>query len=167
LKRPLLALALVAIPTVAHADPVDQDNQLVFGLAGTYAPTQNNLGTDVFALGHYVSYTHALDCFHAGLRFAVSVGTGPQYLVDPSGFIGLHYRTGRLALRLDVGTGVLWNGGDGIQTVIVEKTYARAALQVRVVKSVIVEANAGPGFILGSSVVGVLAEFGIGVGWNF
>lgn len=174
MKRALPALVLVAIPSVAHATsppetvtPIEQDNQLVFGLAGTYVPQQNNLSGDVLAIGHYVSFSHALDCVHFGLRVALWIGTGPQYLFDPSGFIGLHFRTGRLALRIDAGTGPLVNGGDGFATAVIDHTYARASIQVRVVKSVIVEASGGPGFVIGSSVVGVMAEWGIGAGWNF
>ncbi|HEY2368868.1 MAG TPA: hypothetical protein VGH87_20875, partial [Polyangiaceae bacterium] len=86
---------------MAHADPIEQDDQLVFGLSGAYVPKQNNLSTDVLALGHYVSYSHALDCVHLGLRLALSIGTGPQLMFDPTGFIGLHFRTGRLALRIE------------------------------------------------------------------
>ena len=167
MKRALLVLALVAIPSVADADPIEQDNQLVFGVSGAYVPKQNNLSSDVLAIGHYVSYSHALDCVHFGLRLALSIATGPQYLWDPSAFIGLHFRTGRLALRIDAGTGPLVNGGDGFQTVIIDHTYARASIQIRVVKSVIVEAMAGPGFVIGPNVAGVMAEWGVGVGWNF
>jgi len=175
LKRAhLAALALVAFPSVAHAasppetvQPIEQDNQLVFGVSGTYVPKQNDLSSDVLGIGHYVSYSHALDCVHFGLRLALSIATGPQYVWDPSAFVGLHFRTGRLALRIDAGTGPLVNGGDGFQTVIIDHTYARASIQIRVVKSVIVEALAGPGFVFGPNVAGVMAEFGVGVGWNF
>jgi hypothetical protein len=170
LKQALLAMAVVAIPSVAHAEtvsPIEQNEQLVFGVSGFFAPAQNNLSTDVLGIGHYVSYTHALDWLHVGLRVALSVGMGPQYLFEPSGFIGVHFRTGRLAVRVDAGIGPLVNGGDGFSTVILDHTYAHAALQLRVVKSVIVEAFGGPGFVIGPSVGGVMAEWGVGAGWNF
>jgi len=169
LKRLVAAMAILAIPSVAHAgtNPIEQDNQLVFGLSGAFVPAQNNLDTDVLAIGHYVAFTHAIDCVHIGARIAFSIGNGPQYLFDPSAFIGLHYKTGRLALRLDAGTGPLVNVGDGFKMAVIDHTYARAVIQLRVVKSVIIEAFGGPGFVIGSSVVGVMAEWGVGAGWNF
>jgi len=167
-RRAAIAGAILSVASVAHADPIEQDHQLTFGVVGTYVPSQNNLiGTDIFALGHYVAYTHAIDCFHVGARLAASIGTGPQFLIDPTVFMGLHFRTGRLALRIDVGTGPYINGGDGFATGVIDHTYLRAAAQVRIVKSVVVEAFGGPGLVIGPSVAGVLAEWGIGAGWNF
>ena len=167
MKRAVALLAVLAVPSLAHADPIEQNDQLVFGLSGTFVPAQNNLSGDVLAIGHYVAYAHALGFVHFGLRLALSIGTGPQYMFDPSGFIGVHFQTGRLAVRVDAGTGPLINGGDGFSTFIIDHTYAHAALQLRVVKSVIVEAFGGPGFVIGSSVAGVMAEWGLGAGWNF
>ena len=169
MRRFVFAALIVAIPSVAHADPIEQDNQLVFGVVGTYLPAQNDLiGTDIFAVGHYVAYSRAIDCFHVGFRLAFSVGTGPQYLINPDAFIGFHFHAGkRLTLRLDAGTGPLVNGGDGFATGVIDHTYVRASAQLRIVKSVIVEAFGGPSFLIGPNVAAVMAEFGLGVGWNF
>jgi hypothetical protein len=167
-KRAALAAVLVAIPSVARADALDQDNQLVFGVQGTYLPAQNDLvGTDILALGHYVQYSHAISFVHVGFRLTFSIATGPQYIIDPDAFLGVHFHAGRLAVRFDVGTGPLVNGGDGFATGIIDHTYVRASAQVRVVKSVIIEAFGGPGFVIGPYVAGVMAEWGLGAGWNF
>ena len=168
MRRFVLAGLLVAIPSIAHADEIQQDNQLVFGIAGTFLPAQNNLvGTDIFAVGHYVAFTRSIDAFHVGFRLAFAVATGPQYVIDPDAFIGFHLRAGRLTVRFDAGTGPLVNGGDGFATAVIDHTYLRASAQLRIVKSVIVEAFGGPGFVIGPNVAGVMAEFGLGVGWNF
>ena len=159
-------LAALAIPSVARAD-IPQDNQLVFGISGMYLPAQNDLSTSVLGIGHYVAYSHSIECVHVGLRLAFSIASGPQYVINPDAFIGLHYRTDRIALRLDLGSGPLVNGGDGFATAVIDHTYVRASAQLRVVKTVIVEAFGGPGFVIGPSVAGVMAEWGLGVGWNF
>jgi hypothetical protein len=167
-RRAAIVAMLVAIPSVAHADVTAQDSQLVFGIQGTYVPAQNNLiGTDILEIGHYVAYSHSISFVHIGFRLALSIGTGPQYIIDPDAFLGVHFHTGRLAVRVDVGSGPLVNGGDGFATGIIDHTYLRATAQLRIVKSVIVEAFGGPGFVLGPYVAGVMAEWGLGAGWNF
>jgi hypothetical protein len=166
LRRAIAGLAALLVSSVAHAD-IPQDNQLVFGLSGMFLPAQNDLTTDTLGIGHYVAYSHSLDFVHVGFRLAFSIASGPQYVINPDAFIGLHYRTDRVALRLEVGSGPLINGGDGFATSVIDHTYVRASLQIRVVKSVIIEAFGGPGFVIGPSVAGVMAEWGLGAGWNF
>ena len=166
MRRAFGVIAALAIPSVAHAE-TSQDDQLVFGVSGMYLPAQNDLPSNIAGIGHYVSYSHSLDFVHIGFRVALSIASGPQYVIDPDAFIGVHYRTDRLALRLDVGSGPLVNGGDGFATGVIDHTYVRASAQIRVVKAVIVEAFGGPGFVVGPTVAGVMAEWGLGVGWNF
>jgi hypothetical protein len=167
-RRLALAAALVAIPSLAHADPIEQENQLVFGVMGTYLPAQNNLlGTDILGIGHYMAYTHSLDCLHVGFRITASFATGPQFIIDPDIVLGVHFHAGRLALRLEAGTGPLVNGGEGFATGVIDHTYARASAQLRIGKSVIVEAFGGPGFVIGANARAVMAEFGLGLGGNF
>ena len=168
MRAALLAALVVAVPSVAHADEITQDNQLVFGVAGTYVPPQNDLiGTDVVAIGHYVQFSHSIEFIHLGLRLAFAIGTGPQFAFEPDAFIGAHLRAGRLTVRFDAGTGPLVNFGDGFATAVFGRAYLRAAAQVRVVKSVLVEAFGAPALIIGPNISGVMAEFGLGAGWNF
>ncbi len=162
----LASVAAMALPSVARAD-IPQDNQLVFGISGMYLPAQNNLSSNLVGIGHYVAYSHSLDFVHVGMRLALSIASGPQYVIDPDAFIGVHYRTDRFALRLEVGTGPLVNGGDGFATSYADHSYIRASAQVRIVKTVILEAFGGPGFVISPYVAGVMAEWGVGAGWNF
>jgi hypothetical protein len=163
----LVAVMAVAIPSVARADDIPQDNQLVFGISGMYLPAQNDLSSNLAGIGHYVAYSRSIDFVHVGFRLALSIASGPQYVITPDAFIGVHYRTDRFALRLEIGTGPLVNGGDGFATSYADHTFIRATAQLRVVKTVIVEAFGGPGFVISPYVAGVMAEWGLGVGWNF
>jgi hypothetical protein len=160
------SVAVMAIPSVARAD-IPQDNQLVFGISGMYLPAQNDLPSSIVGIGHYVAYSRSLDFVHVGFRLALSIGSGPQYIINPDAFIGVHYRTDRFALRLEVGSGPLVNGGDGFATSFADHTYIRASGQLRIVKTVFLEAYGGPGFVIGPYVAGVMAEWGVGAGWNF
>jgi hypothetical protein len=169
-----ILIGCAALSNAAHADALDQGNHVMFGLMGSYIPHQNNLPADISAFGHYVSFTHDLDFFYTGLRLAFLYGwlpsgaTGQQYLIDPDLFVGVRLEAAkRVTLRLEVGTGPLFNGGEGFPFAIVDHSYLRGLFQWKVVKSVTVEAFAGPSFLLGSSVVGTFVEMGLGCGWSF
>jgi len=163
----------VALPKVAAADDIAQDNQLMFGVMASYVPQQNNLQGDVAAIGHYVSFSHNLDFVYTGARLAVLYGFQPsgstsQYLIEGDLFLGIRIKIAKpLALRFELGTGPLVNGGSGFSTAIIDHTYIRGALQWTIIKAVTVEAFVGPSFVIGSSVVGTFAEFGLGCGWSF
>jgi len=144
----------------------------MFGVMGSYIPQQNNLQGDVGAIGHYVSFSHNLDFVYVGARLALLYGwsngaNAQQYLIEPDAFMGLRLQLGRLTARLEVGTGPLVNGGSGFSTAIIDHTYVRGVVQWRVIKTVTIEAFAGPSFVVGSSVVGTFAELGLGCGWSF
>jgi hypothetical protein len=95
-------------------------------------------------------------------------GGGQQYLFDPDAFLGLKLKVATpIKLKLEVGTGPLVNGGSGFSTAIIEHGYLRGGVEWRVVKSVSVEAFAGPSLVIGATVVGTFAEFGLGCGWSF
>ena len=169
----MLALVSTAA-TAARADGLDQSNQMMFGVMGAYVPRQNDLDEDVAAVGHYVSYSHSLGMVYVGVRLAISYGwlpsgaAGQQFLIEPDTFVGLRFKIGKpLALQLEVGTGPLVNGGEGFATAIVDHTYTRGAVQWTVIKSVSLEAFAGPSFVIGPYTTGVFAEFGLGGGWSF
>jgi hypothetical protein len=145
----------------------------MFGIMGSYIPQQNGLQGNVAAIGHYLSYAHSVDFFYAGLRGALLYGwlpsgaTGQQYLFESDVFVGLQRNVAEpINLRLEVGTGPLLNGGSGFSTTLIDHTYIRAGVQWTVIKSVTVEAFAGPSFVLGESVAGTFAEFGLGCGWR-
>lgn len=166
-------IACAALPSVARADGFDQDSQVMFGVMASYIPQQNNLQSDVAAIGHYVAFSHNIDFVYVGIRLALLYGWSPsgggqQYLIDPDAFLGVKLKVlTPLTLKLELGTGPLVNGGSGFSTAIIEHGYLRGAAQLRVVKSVSVEAFAGPSLVIGSTVVGAFAEFGLGCGWSF
>ncbi len=176
-KRFTVLAALIgcaAFSSAAHADGLDQDSQVMFGLMGSYIPHQNNLPADVAAFGHYVSFSHDLDFFYTGLRVALLYGwlpsgaTGQQYLIEPDLFVGVRAKVAKpVTLRLELGTGPLVNGGEGFPLTIIDHSYVRGKVQWTVIKSVTVEAFVGPSFLLGSSVVGSFVELGLGCGWSF
>lgn len=173
MKRVAAALALVLFSGVARADGFEQDDQVTFGVTGAYVPAQHDLEADVATIGHYVAYSHRLGFVFVGLRFAAFYGwlpgggAGQQWVLQPDAFVGLQARLGRVALRLEIGTGPLANGGDGFAATVVDHTYLRGTVQVNVVKSVIVEAFAGPSLVVGSYAVAGYPELGLGAGWNF
>jgi hypothetical protein len=169
----LAVVAAISAPRPAHADPSDQENQVTFGVSGMYLPQQNDLQGDVVGVGHYVSYSHSIDAFYVGVRVAIlyawypSGAPGQQWLLEPDAFLGARLKVAKpLALRLELGTGPLVNGGEGFPTVVANHTYVRATAQVTVVKSVMLEAFIGPSFVLGST-AGVFGEAGLGCGWKF
>jgi hypothetical protein len=168
----LALLAAITLATTSRADPIAQTDQVVFGISGAYVPQQNGLQGDAVGLGHYVAYSHSLDSFYVGFRLAIlyawfpSGAPGQQWLLEPDAFLGIRANVAKpLALRLEVGAGPLVNGGEGFSTVVSNHTYVRAAAQVTVVKSLLIEAFVGPSFILGSP-VGVFGEAGVGFGWK-
>ncbi len=172
-KRLALSLLLL-VPAVAHAEPIPQDNQMMFGLAVGYVPGQNNLQGDVALIGHYLSYSHGIGAWYFGLRAAIFYGwlpsgyTGQQYVFDADAFLGLHYKLGKpFMIRGELGSGPLLNGGEGFTFTTIDHTYVRAAFQWTVVKTVTVEAWGGPSFIIGPYLASVYPELGLGVGWNF
>jgi len=174
---PLLAAAalVLATPGIARADDIEQTNQVTFGVMGSYVPAQNDLEENVAAIGHYVAFTHTFDFVYVGARAAILYGwlpsgaSGQQFLLEPDFLVGLQLkpRDWRVALRLEVGSGPLVNAGEGFATTEIDHSYVRAEAQVTIVKSVLVEAFAGPSFIVGPYTVGTLAELGLGCGWNF
>jgi hypothetical protein len=165
--------AACTLATAARAQDLPQDNQVMFGVMGSYVPHQNNLPGDVAAIGHYVSFSHSFDFVYLGMRVAILYGwlpsglPGQQYLIEPDIFIGVHGKIKPVTLRLELGTGPLVNGGEGFSTQTMNHSYLRGAAQLTVVKSVTVEAFAGPSLVVGAYVAGIFAEMGLGVGWNF
>ncbi len=168
----VLAFVFV-MPSVARAE-LEQDNQVMFGVMSAYVPAQNNLPDDLAAIGTYASYSHSLDIAYLGVRIAFLYAwfpdgaTGQQYVIEPDVFIGLQLKLGKsFALRPEVGTGALVNGGEGFAMAVFNHTYVRVALQLAIMKSVTLEAFAGPSFVIGPYVAGVFPEMGLGAGFHF
>ncbi len=177
MKRPAFSLALLgalAATGSARADDTNQSSEMMFGVMASYVPKQHALSDDVLALGHYVAFSHRFEVFFVGLRAAILYGwlpsgaPGQQWVFEGSAFLGAHFAIGhRFALRVEAGLGPLWNGGEGFPTQGVADAYLRGAAQLKVAKTVTVEAFAGPTLLLGNSAVAVFPEFGIGAGWEF
>lgn len=174
MKRALAVLAVLGATSTARADEVEQSNQMMFGVVGSYLPQESVRQNDILAIGHYVAYSHRFDHFFVGVRAAISYGwlpsgdPGQQWLLSANALLGGHFPIGkRFALRGELGLGPLLNGGEGFGTQGIAWAYVRAAAQLTVVKSVAIEAFAGPSFFLGQYAVGVYPELGLGVGWNF
>lgn len=171
--------AIVALITttssVALADPLEQDNQIIFGAMGAYVPAQNSLrGGDLALLGSYAAYSHSLDFVYLGFRLAFLYGwfpngaAGQQYVIEPDVLLGVRWRVGKpIALRFEVGSGPLANGGEGFTTTITNHTYVRASFQWTIFEALTLEAFGGPSFVIGPYAAAVFAEFGLGAGWNF
>jgi len=173
MKRPLLALAILAAASAARAD-TEQASQVTFGVAGMYVPQQHALVNDVAAVGHYVDFSHRFDAFLVGARAGIFYGwaatgdTASQWLVEADLFLGAHAAIGkRFALRLEAGTGALIGGGDGYATAGVNHTFVRATAQWNAVKTLLLEAYGGPSFLVGASVLAGFPEFGVGAGFVF
>jgi hypothetical protein len=154
---------------------------VTFGAYGVYVPAQHALDADVTGIGPYVAFSHSIDFVYLGVRFGIAYAwlpsgqAGQQYLIEPEGLLGAELRVGPLradrrrpvALRLELGGGPLFVGGEGFETATVGHADLRARVQVTVVKSVMVEAFVGPSLVIGSYTVGVYPELGLGGGWSF
>ena len=170
----LLAFALATMPTIAHAD-TEQNNQMMFGAVVSYLPAQNNLRVgDLLAVGHYVSYLHELDNLYFGARLTASYAwfpngaSGQQFAIEPAAFIGGRAPLGkRMALRFELSTGPLFNGGEGFAFGVINDTSVRVAFQAMIVKTFTLEIFAGPSFLLGEFKAAVMPAAGIGGGWRF
>ncbi len=169
-------LGLVAATSVARADGVDhveQSDQVTFGATGAYVPAQNSLAGDLAAFGAYAAYAHEIDYVYIGFRLALLYAwfpggmTGQQYVIEPDVLIGLRWKPSTpIALRLEAGSGPLVDGGEGFTTGITNHTYVRGAFQWTIVKSLTLEAFAGPSFVIGPYLAGVFPEWGLGAGWQ-
>jgi hypothetical protein len=171
---PFALAAVLASPSAARADDVDQSSQMMFGVQASYVPQQHALTDDVLALGHYVAFSHRFDFFFVGLRAAFAYGwlpsgnPGQQWILEANAFVGGHLPIGkRFALRGELGIGPLVNGGEGFATAGIAHSYLRASAQLVVVKSFTLEAFAGPSVLIGTSVASVFPDLGLGAGWNF
>lgn len=168
----LAALAALGTAHAARADSLDQTNQVMFGVMGTYVPHQNDLPADVAAIGHYVSFTHTLAFVSLGVRLAVAYGwlpsgaAGQQVLIEPDIFVGVRGAIGKLTLRADIGMGPLFNAGEGFSQTTINHATLRGTAQWRIVKQVSIEAFVGPALVVGSNATGALLEFGLGCGWS-